>query len=70
MDEYQAPRHNLQSNEEIEDYKYRMRRDFEESIRRQKHHMGNWIKYAEWEASIGDFARARSVFERAIDVDY
>ena len=32
--------------------------------------MGTWIKYAEWEASIGEFARARSVFERAIDVDF
>lgn len=32
--------------------------------------MGNWVKYAEWEASIGEFQRARSVFERALDVDF
>lgn len=32
--------------------------------------MSNWLNYAEWEASIGEFARARSIFERAIDVDY
>ena len=31
---------------------------------------GSWIKYAEWEASIGEFDRARSVFERAVDVDF
>ena len=29
-----------------------------------------WLKYAEWEASIGEFIRARSVFERAISVDF
>ncbi|CEH17791.1 pre-mrna-splicing factor clf1 [Ceraceosorus bombacis] len=28
-----------------------------------------WIRYAEWEASQGELPRARSVFERALDVD-
>jgi crooked neck len=56
--------------DELDDYKYRMRKDFEDGIRRQKHHMGTWLKYAEWEASIGEFLRARSVFERAIAVDF
>jgi crooked neck len=56
--------------DELDDYKYRMRKDFEDSLRRQKHHMGTWLKYAEWEASIGEFLRARSVFERAIAVDF
>ena len=32
--------------------------------------MGTWIKYATWEANIGDLKRARSIFERALDVDY
>ena len=32
--------------------------------------MGTWLKYAEWEASIGEFRRARSIFERAIAVDF
>ena len=32
--------------------------------------MGNWIKYGEWEANIGEFERARSVFERALDIDF
>jgi crooked neck len=41
--------------EELEDYKYRRRKEFEDYIRRQRHHMGNWIKYAEWEASIQEF---------------
>jgi crooked neck len=29
-----------------------------------------WLKYASWEISQKDFDRARSVFERALDVDY
>jgi len=70
QDEYKAPRHRMQDESELEEYKYRMRRDFEDAIRRQRHHMGNWVKYAEWEGSIQEFARARSVFERAIDVDF
>jgi crooked neck len=32
--------------------------------------MGVWLKYAEWEASIGEILRSRSVFERAIAVDF
>lgn len=28
------------------------------------------MKYAEWEAQIGEFKRARSVFERAIAIDF
>lgn len=28
-----------------------------------------WLKYALWEASQNEFERARSVFERALDVD-
>jgi crooked neck len=47
-----------------------MRRDFEEKLRMQKHHIGSWIKYAEWEATIGEFQRSRSVFERALEVDF
>ena len=60
----------LANEDELEDYKYRTRREFEEAIRRQRHHLGNWLKYGEWEASIGEVQRARSVFERAIDVDF
>ena len=56
--------------DELVDYKYRNRRDFEEKLRMQRHHMGTWIKYGEWEANIGEFQRARSVFERALDIDF
>lgn len=32
--------------------------------------MGNWLKYAAWEASQKEWERARSVYERALDTDY
>jgi crooked neck len=56
--------------DELEDYKYRQRKEFEDSIRRQTHHLGNWMKYAEWEAAMKEFARSRSIYERALEVDY
>lgn len=51
-------------------YRMRRRKEFENSIRRQRQHMGTWIKYAKFEETQKEFHRARSVFERAIDVDY
>lgn len=32
--------------------------------------MANWLKYAELEEHFKDPERARSIYERAIDVDY
>ena len=64
------PEIKLTDPEEIEYHKGKIRRDFEETLRRQRHHMGTWIKYALWESSIGEIIRARSVFERAAEVDY
>jgi len=51
-------------------FRSRRRKEFEDSIRRQRQHMGTWLKYAKFEEGQKEFHRARSVFERAIDVDY
>lgn len=32
--------------------------------------MSTWMKYAAWEETQKDVNRARSIFERALDVDY
>lgn len=45
------------------------RKQLEEVVKRFPRHIGNWVKYAHWEESVGEAARARSVFERAIAVD-
>lgn len=32
--------------------------------------IGNWLKYAQWEESQKQIQRARSIYERALDVDH
>eukprot|EP00917_Polyrhabdina_sp_WS-2016_P024647 GHVP01053232.1.p1 GENE.GHVP01053232.1~~GHVP01053232.1.p1 ORF type:complete len:691 (+),score=129.60 GHVP01053232.1:22-2094(+) len=63
-------RQRIVDQDDLEDYRVRKRKDFEDSIRRQRQHIGTWIKYATWEAAQKEFRRARSVFERALQVEY
>lgn len=62
------PFQTLLGDEEIESYKLKRRKEFEDVLRRQKLYVGKWIKYAEWEMNMKEYRRARSVFERALDV--
>ncbi|TMW61958.1 hypothetical protein Poli38472_009451 [Pythium oligandrum] len=63
-------RRRITDSEELNEYRMSKRKAFEDEIRRQRHHIGTWMKYATWEESQQEFKRARSIFERAIDVDY
>lgn len=63
-----APRQKVEDLEELNEYRGRKRKEFEEVIRRTRSDLRAWTKYATWEASQSEFARARSVFERALDV--
>jgi len=65
-----APKQYIADKEELQEYRQNKRKDFENQIRRQRHHIGTWCKYGLWEAQQKEFERARSVFERALDVDY
>uniref|UniRef100_M4BES4 Pre-mRNA-splicing factor Syf1-like N-terminal HAT-repeats domain-containing protein n=1 Tax=Hyaloperonospora arabidopsidis (strain Emoy2) TaxID=559515 RepID=M4BES4_HYAAE len=64
------PRRRIADAAELSEYRMGKRKAFEDELRRQRHHVGTWMKYATWEESQHEFARARSVFERALDVDY
>lgn len=64
-----APKQKVEDFEELHEYRGRKRQEFEERVRRTRSDLREWIKYANFEASQGEFARARSVFERALDVD-
>ncbi|KAL8443100.1 hypothetical protein Emag_006127 [Eimeria magna] len=64
------PQQRIVDEEELQQYRLNKRKEFEDTLRRQRHHIGTWIKYAEWEAAQKEFRRARSVFERALLVDY
>jgi crooked neck len=69
-EEAQAPRQRIADEDELQMYRVRKRKEFEDIIRRQRQNIGAWTKYAQWEASQQEFRRARSIFERALHVEY
>ena len=56
--------------EELAVYRLQQRKHFEDRLRMNRNAIGAWIKYAAFEEAQRDFERARSVYERAIDVDH
>ena len=64
------PSQRIMDETELEDYKLRKRRLFEEKARKQRNITGHWIKYALWEEQLQEYQRSRSVYERALEVDY
>ncbi|KAK4593321.1 hypothetical protein RGQ29_017444 [Quercus rubra] len=64
------PKQKITDATELSDYRLRRRKEFEDLIRRVRRNISVWIKYAQWEESQKDFNRARSVWERALEVDY
>ncbi|KAK8918071.1 Pre-mRNA-splicing factor clf1 [Metarhizium anisopliae] len=64
----QAPTQKFSDLEELHEYQGRKRKDFEDYVRRNRINLKNWTQYAQWELEQKEFARARSVFERALDV--
>ncbi|CAI7747672.1 unnamed protein product [Closterium sp. NIES-53] len=65
-----APKQKITDAQELGEYRLRKRKEFEDLIRRVRWNTSVWVKYATWEMSQKDFARARSVWERALEVDY
>lgn len=64
----QAPTQRFADLEELHEFQGRKRREFEDYVRRNRVNMNNWLRYAQWEIENKELARARSVFERALDV--
>ncbi|KAK7151229.1 hypothetical protein R3I93_012234 [Phoxinus phoxinus] len=64
------PKQKITDKEELNDYKLRKRKAFEDNIRKNRTVISNWIKYAQWEESLQEVQRARSIYERALDVDH
>jgi crooked neck len=58
---------------DAEEYQSQMRsrrKTFENEIRRQREHIGTWVKYAKFEEENREMERARSIYERALEVDH
>ncbi|BFZ58218.1 NineTeen Complex (NTC) component [Savitreella phatthalungensis] len=64
-----APKHRIADEEELNEYRARTRKGFEDRIRRNPLNSQTYIKYAAWEVEQSEYARARSVLERAIEAD-
>lgn len=64
----QAPTQRFADLEELHEFQGRKRKEFEDYVRRNRVNLNNWTRYAAWELEQKEFARARSVFERALDV--
>jgi crooked neck len=47
----------------------RVRKEYEDRLRRLNKSVGTWLRYAKWEEGQGEVARARSIYERTLDVD-
>jgi len=56
--------------EEYQSHLRDRRKHFEDNIRYRRDHIGNWVKYARFEEDNKEFERARSVFERSLEVDH
>ncbi|KAF0973800.1 hypothetical protein FDP41_007187 [Naegleria fowleri] len=65
-----APKLDIKDMEELEEYRLRMRKQYEDNIRKNRYRIINYIRYAQWEEKQNQLERARSVFERALDVNY
>ncbi|XP_038072799.1 crooked neck-like protein 1 [Patiria miniata] len=64
------PKQKITDPDELQEYRLRKRKEFEDNIRKNRSSVTNWIKYASWEESQREIDRARSVHERALDVDH
>lgn len=60
----------ISDSEEYQSQLRARRKQFEDEIRRQREHLGTWVKYARFEEESKELERARSVFERALEVDH
>lgn len=70
IDDIKPPRVQINDDEELEDYMHRKRAEYENTVRKQRFHINAWVKYAAFEEGLRNFQRARSIFERALVVDY
>lgn len=64
------PKQRVTDPDELAQLQLRKRKEFEDNIRKNRTGMANWMKYGMWEDMQGELERARSVFERGLDVDH
>ncbi|KNA17989.1 hypothetical protein SOVF_074890 [Spinacia oleracea] len=68
--EIRPPKQKIADSAELADYRLRKRKEFEDLVQRVRWDVSVWVNYARWEESQKNFEHARSVWERALEVDY
>eukprot|EP00199_Chlamydomonas_sp_CCMP681_P001209 CAMPEP_0119102100 /NCGR_PEP_ID=MMETSP1180-20130426/957_1 /TAXON_ID=3052 ORGANISM="Chlamydomonas cf sp, Strain CCMP681" /NCGR_SAMPLE_ID=MMETSP1180 /ASSEMBLY_ACC=CAM_ASM_000741 /LENGTH=713 /DNA_ID=CAMNT_0007086327 /DNA_START=55 /DNA_END=2196 /DNA_ORIENTATION=+ len=70
-DNFKPPKQIITDPNELAEYRLRKRKEFEDMTRRVgRFSLQIWAKYATWEEQQKDFRRARSVWERALDINH
>ncbi|GMH39793.1 hypothetical protein BSKO_07691 [Bryopsis sp. KO-2023] len=70
-DEFKPPKQIITDPHELDEYRLRKRKEYEDLLRRVgRFNINIWVKYAQWEESQKDFRRARSVWERSLEISY
>lgn len=66
----EKPKQNIQDLDELRSFQLNKRKEYEQQLNKNRLNFGQWVRYAKWEVSHNhDFARARSIYERALQVN-
>lgn len=64
------PTQTIQDLDELRSYQLIKRKEYEQQLNKNRLNFGQWLRYARWEAQENhDLIRARSIYERALDVN-
>ena len=66
----ELPQEIIESKEELHLYRTNKRQWYEENIIKNRRNMALYVKYAKFEVMQHNFERMRSIYERALDIDY
>lgn len=64
------PEQTIQDLDELRSFQLTKRREYEQQLNKNRLNFGQWVRYAKWEVEYNhDFQRARSIYERALQVN-
>lgn len=67
---FKRPKQTIQDLDELRLFQLTKRREYEQQLNKNRLNYGQWMRYAKWEIDHNhDFKRARSIMERALDVN-
>lgn len=67
---FNRPQQTIQDLGELRSYQQTKRKEYEQQLNKNRLNFGQWLRYARWEIEHNhDYPRARSIMERALDVN-